>query len=136
MEFSRQEYWSGLPFPSPGALPNPGIEPGSPALQADALPSEPPFNNRNILQTHSHNLHFKETGLARRFFPETVLKEDTLLLYNPKECRGGKNVCPFLLLENSRPLSPWGPPDFLSTWRGADSLTITLCSQRGWSAPA
>ena len=41
-EFSRQEYWSGLPFPSPGDLPNPGIEPGSPALQADALPSESP----------------------------------------------------------------------------------------------
>ena len=44
MEFSRQEYWSGLPFPSPGDLPDPGIEPGSPALQADALPSEPPGN--------------------------------------------------------------------------------------------
>ena len=42
MGFSRQEYWSGLSFPSPGDLPNPGIEPGSPALQADALPSEPP----------------------------------------------------------------------------------------------
>ena len=42
MEFSRQEYWSGLPFPSPGDLPDPGIEPGSPALQAGALPSEPP----------------------------------------------------------------------------------------------
>ena len=42
MGFSRQEYWSGLPFPSPGDLPDPGIEPGSPALQADALPSEPP----------------------------------------------------------------------------------------------
>ena len=40
LEFSRQEYWSGLPFPSPGDLPNPGIEPGSPALQADSLPSE------------------------------------------------------------------------------------------------
>ena len=40
--FSRQEYWSGLPFPSPGDLPNPGMEPGSPTLQADALPSEPP----------------------------------------------------------------------------------------------
>ena len=38
--FSRQEYWSGLPFPSPGDLPNPEIEPGSPALQAEALPSE------------------------------------------------------------------------------------------------
>ena len=42
MGFSRQEYWSGLPFPSPGDLPNPGIEPSSPGLQADALPSEPP----------------------------------------------------------------------------------------------
>ena len=39
--FSRQEYWSGLPFPSPGDLPNPGIEPRSSALRADALPSEP-----------------------------------------------------------------------------------------------
>ena len=40
--FSRQEYWNGLPFPSPEDLPNPGIEPGSPTLQADALPSELP----------------------------------------------------------------------------------------------
>ena len=42
MGLSRQEHWSGLPFPSPGDLPDPGIEPGSPALQADALTSEPP----------------------------------------------------------------------------------------------
>ena len=41
MGFSRQEYWSGLPFPSPGNLPYPGIEPRSPTLQADALTSEP-----------------------------------------------------------------------------------------------
>ena len=41
MGFSRQEYWSGLPFPSPGDLPDPGIEPGFPALEADALTSEP-----------------------------------------------------------------------------------------------
>ena len=40
--FSRQEYWSGLPFPSPGDLPDPGIEPGFPTLQANALSSEPP----------------------------------------------------------------------------------------------
>ena len=40
--FSRQEYWNGLPFPSPGDLPNPGIELGSPPLQADSLTSEPP----------------------------------------------------------------------------------------------
>ena len=42
MGFSRPEYWSELPFPSPGDLPHIGIKPGSPALQADALPSEPP----------------------------------------------------------------------------------------------
>ena len=42
MEFSRQEYWSGLPFPSPGDLPDAGIEPGSHTLQADALSPEPP----------------------------------------------------------------------------------------------
>ena len=42
MGFSRQEYWSGLPFPLPGDLPDPEIEPGSPALEADALTSEPP----------------------------------------------------------------------------------------------
>ena len=41
MGFLRQEYWSGLPFPSPGDLPDPGTEPGSPALQADSLLSEP-----------------------------------------------------------------------------------------------
>jgi len=42
MEFFQQEYWSGLPFPSPGDLPNPGIKPWSPALHAEALLSEPP----------------------------------------------------------------------------------------------
>ena len=41
MGFPRQEYWSGLPFPSPGDPSNPGIKPASPALQADSLPSEP-----------------------------------------------------------------------------------------------
>ena len=49
MGFSRQECWSGLPFPSPGDIPNPGIKLRSPALQADTFPSEPPVNiNRSI----------------------------------------------------------------------------------------
>ena len=42
MGFPKQEQWSGLPFPSPGDRPNPGIQPRSPALQVDSLPSEPP----------------------------------------------------------------------------------------------
>ena len=48
MGFSRQEYWNGLPFPSPGNLPNRGIESRSPALQADALPSEPPGKPKHV----------------------------------------------------------------------------------------
>ena len=50
MGFSRQEYWSGLPFPSPGDLPDPGIEPGSPTLEADALTSEPPGKSLILLK--------------------------------------------------------------------------------------
>ena len=60
MGFSRQEYWSGLPFPSPGDLPDSGIELGSSALQADSLLSEPPVKptkfvteqNKCILRVH------------------------------------------------------------------------------------
>ena len=54
---SRQEYWSELPFPSPGDLPNPGIEPGSPELQADCLPSEPPGKPGN------QRLYLEKSGL-------------------------------------------------------------------------
>ena len=51
MPFSRQEYWSGLPFPSPGDLPDPGIEPRSPALQANAFTYEPPGKNQTTAKT-------------------------------------------------------------------------------------
>ena len=57
VEFSRQEYWSGLPFPSPGDLPDPGIEPGSPSLQADTLTSEPPekpIYTYTYIHTYTH----------------------------------------------------------------------------------
>ncbi|KAI4549496.1 hypothetical protein MG293_001826 [Ovis ammon polii] len=70
VEFSRQEYWNGLPFPSPGDLPNPGIEPRSPALQADALLSEPPEGlvlketEAQFFDQHIHSLvHSKSTVL-------------------------------------------------------------------------
>ena len=56
--FSRQEYWSGLPFPSPGDLPNPGIQPESPALQADASLSEPPARlfSKSVILSRGSNL--------------------------------------------------------------------------------
>ena len=61
MGFSRQECWSGLPFPSPGDLPDPGIKPGSPALQADALPSEPPWKPKRS-KKHFVNYQCKMQG--------------------------------------------------------------------------
>ena len=51
MDFSRQEYWSGLPFPSPVDLPDPGIKPGSPAFQVDSLPSESPVTPLDLRRT-------------------------------------------------------------------------------------
>ena len=56
MQFSRQAYCSGLPFPSPGALPDPGIHPGSLVLQADSLPSEPPGELKTTMLTAIYNL--------------------------------------------------------------------------------
>ena len=56
MEFSRQEYWSGLPFPSPGYLPDPGMELRSSALQADILPSEPPGKLPDCPQKNSFKM--------------------------------------------------------------------------------
>ena len=56
--FSRQAYWSGLPFPSPGDLPNPGIEPRSPTLQAHALPSEPPGKTGSVIGCKSAGTRF------------------------------------------------------------------------------
>ena len=52
MGFPRKEYWSGLPFPSPGDLPDPGIKPRSPALEADALTSEPPGKPQTTISTN------------------------------------------------------------------------------------
>ena len=61
MGFPRQEYWSGLPFPSPGGLSDPGIKPGSPALQADSLPSE-----RLEKPIHLHTSHYQRSFIAQK----------------------------------------------------------------------
>ena len=75
MGFSRKEYCSGLLFPSPGDLPSPGIGLGSPALQADSLPAEPPGNPLVVLQsflllpaTNGSNKEFVLHGLGTRIY--------------------------------------------------------------------
>ena len=68
--FSRQEYWSELPFPAPGDLPYPGIEPRSPALQVDSLPPEPPVKpNRSYLAWNSPG---QNTGVGSRSFLQGI----------------------------------------------------------------
>ena len=91
MRFSRQEYWSGLPFPSPGDLPNPGIEPWSPALQADLLPSEPPGKPRARLTGESSQQRSRNTLLFRRSVvsdsgtPWTIAREAPLSVESPRQ---------------------------------------------------
>ena len=80
MELSRQEYWSGLPCPSPGDLSDPGIEPGSPALQADSLLSEPPrklnlfilikcYNDKILQRSHKSLPVLPDWGCCKRLSP-------------------------------------------------------------------
>ena len=96
MGFSRQEYWSGLPFPSPGDLPDPGIEPRSPTLQADALPSEPPgklkqciYSSGSVcpsLETES-TFSWKMSQLITSLLRPTALSESCFQgVENPRNC--------------------------------------------------
>ena len=72
MEFSRPEYWSGLPFPSAGDLPNPGIEPRSPALRAESLPTEPPGKTHGGEVPRNYQLIDQE-GTWNKTFSEFLL---------------------------------------------------------------
>ena len=78
MGFSRQEYWSGLPFPSPGDLPNPGIEPWSPAFQADALTSEPPGKSHSLFHFPPNKL-----GMSAYYIFGSMLSISELLSVFP-----------------------------------------------------
>ena len=75
MEFSRPEYWSGLPFPSPGDLPNPVVKPRSPALQADTLLSEPPGKpGKTCIELAKHQIKDRRS-LCGRVLGNKVSKE-------------------------------------------------------------
>ena len=87
MGFSRQEYWSGLPFPSPGDLPDPGIEPRSPTLQADALTSEPPGKPYAEYIMRNAGLEEAQAGIkiARRNINNLRYADDTTLMAESEE---------------------------------------------------
>jgi len=75
MEFSRKEYWSGLPFPSPGDLPDPEIKLGSPALQEDSIPSELP--GTNILMLFQYKCVTKTLGMKGNFVGFLVINQSS-----------------------------------------------------------
>ena len=88
MGFSRQEYWSGLPFPSPGDLPNQGIEPRSPTLQADALSSEPP--GKPLVCVIPYKLNSSKFGASRVRLPCYTLVQ---MLISLLRCSASLPVC-------------------------------------------
>ena len=103
MGFSRQEYWSGLPFPSPGDLPDPGIEPRSPTLQADALTSAPPGNLftlfhtkklRNCFQYMEVNLFFNTSNWSNIHLFQVLKKKSSVFILYIKSflTKNGKQI--------------------------------------------
>ena len=115
MGFSRQEYWSGLPFPSPGDLPHPGTEPRPPALQADAVPSEP--SGKQAFQGCSSVSQFSRSVMCNSL--------------QPCESQHARPPCPSPtpgVYSNSCPSSRWGRP--------AISSSVVPCSSFPQSLPA
>ena len=104
--FSRQEYWSGLPFPAPGDLPNTGIIPGSPAWQADSSPTKPPVRPYEIK---------KDIYLLSSVQFSCSVLSDSL---QPHELQHARPPCPSptpRVRSNSRPLSQWCHPAISSS---------------------
>ena len=117
MEFSRPEYWSGEPFPSPEDLPNPGIEPRSPTLQVDSLPAEP--------QGKPKNTGVGSLSLLQQIFPT-------------HESNWGLLYCRWILYQLSYQGSPYayicplfcGFPSHLGHCRALSSLCYIVCSHQ------
>ena len=118
MGFSRQECWSGLPFPSPGDLPDPGIEPGSPALQADTLPSESPGKPPTIVWPQVNN----REGTQPHPSTENWIK-DLLSMAPPIRTRPGFPLSQSLLSGNShKPLILLHQRELRTGWWQIDLL--------------
>ena len=88
MGFSRQEYWIRLSFSSPGDLRDPGIEPRSPAMHADSLPSEPPGKPRCRLRSQAQKLILK--SLAAGYYIRKLKEKELRVHLHPKDLQGTK----------------------------------------------
>ena len=88
-----QEYWSELPFLSPGDLPDPGIKPKSPALQADSLPTEPPGNSRTYTHTHTHTHTYIHISPSRYVDIYTFVSSSSHLRILPPQIQDTHDCC-------------------------------------------
>ena len=115
MEFSRPEYRSGLPFPSPGNLPNSGIKPRSPALQADSLPSEP--------QGKSKNTGVGSLSLLQQIFPTQELNWGLL------HCRWSLYQLSYVGNPGTHSIQPYRFSVEFHVWT-SNLRELTLCRER------
>ena len=122
MGFSRQEYWSGLPFPSPGDLPDPGMEPRSPLLKADSLLTELPGNRGYLLQTWKLICLFNSSGSKDHLWTRKCLFSNFL-----------SHMTLHKLLSSWHLLA--APSQLNSTWKSYN-LQSVFSAQRGtWNLP-
>ena len=117
MGFSRQEYWSGLPFPSPGDLSNPGIKPGSPTLQVDSSPSETPNSMLKIWKKKKNYLQYQGKNFSDLF------SQTSFSVWVQRQGSSGKRGC----WEEPRWVRrPWCIPSSASPRRWQWSATPAL----------
>ena len=124
--FSRQEYWSELPCPPPGDLPNPGVKPGSPTLQADSLPSEPPGKPKTC--TVSDLYHYYGCSRIQPIFNlRAALKssQETTSLICIKRFSGVLNGVS--LAQEDVIAFPPTVRSLLEVWEAKDSKNLTIC---------
>ena len=136
MGFSRHEYWSGLPFPSPGGLLNPGIKPRSPALQADALTSEPPGKPRDSISDSSERL--LQIGSGGKSIYKILVKGEFTAISQVT------NQVTSVSASHKELISPWRDlvlsrceemQGFSQSVSSVIQSCLTLCHPMNWSTP-
>ena len=139
MGFSKQEYWSGLPFPSPGDLPNLGIEPGSPALRADSLLAEPPGKHikkqRHHFANKGSNCQSYDFSCSHVWMWDWSIKKAERRRIDALNCGAGEDLESRLDSKETKPVNPKGNQPWIfigSTDAKAEVPILWLPAVKSW----